>query len=72
MLRSYNFQSIFWTKSSFWTFSTVSLGEKPHLQSARFRYILEAMELASQPPEISFHAVTLIGGMELIEAARGA
>jgi quinol monooxygenase YgiN len=41
-----------------------------HLQSLRFRYILEAMELASQPPEISFHAATLIGGMEVIQAAR--
>jgi quinol monooxygenase YgiN len=41
-----------------------------HLQSPRFRYVLEAMELASQPPEVSFHTETFIGGMEMIRAAR--
>jgi quinol monooxygenase YgiN len=43
-----------------------------HLQSERFRYILEAMELASRPPEVSFHTATLLGGMEMLRAVREA
>lgn len=42
-----------------------------HLGSERYRYILEAMELGSQPPEIVFLSETPIGGMEVIQAARG-
>jgi quinol monooxygenase YgiN len=42
-----------------------------HLQSERYRYILAAMELASHPPEVLFNTETLIGGMEVIQAARG-
>jgi quinol monooxygenase YgiN len=42
-----------------------------HLGSERYRYILEAMELGSQPPEIVFLSETPIGGMELIQAVRG-
>ena len=42
-----------------------------HLRSKHYDYVLEAMELASRPPEIAFLSETPIGGMEVIQAARG-
>jgi quinol monooxygenase YgiN len=41
-----------------------------HIQSRTFHWILLAMELASEPPEISFHEITSARGMELIEWLR--
>jgi quinol monooxygenase YgiN len=41
-----------------------------HIQSPTFHWMLSAMELASEQPEISFHEVTDTHGMELIERLR--
>ena len=41
-----------------------------HIQSNLYLLILNAIELASEPPEICFHEETGISGFELIEALR--
>ena len=41
-----------------------------HIQSPLFHWVLSAMELASEPPEISFHEITNTQGLELIEELR--
>ena len=41
-----------------------------HIQSPIFRGLLSAMELACEPPEISFHEISSTQGLELIEALR--
>ncbi len=38
-----------------------------HIQSGLYLWVLTAMELASEPPEISFHQVSDMKGLELIE-----
>ena len=42
-----------------------------HLKSDLFPRILVAMELASGPPEISFHTVSITAGLPWIEILRG-
>ncbi|MGE5238108.1 MAG: putative quinol monooxygenase [Chloroflexota bacterium] len=41
-----------------------------HIRSGLYLRVLAAMELASEPPEISFHEVTETKGFELIEHLR--
>ncbi len=41
-----------------------------HIRSDRYLRILAAMELSSERPEISFHAVSETKGLELIEGLR--
>jgi quinol monooxygenase YgiN len=41
-----------------------------HLKSDLFFHVLEAMELASGPPEISFHAVSKTAGLPWLETLR--
>ena len=41
-----------------------------HIQSPIFRGVISAMELASEPPEISFHEIASTQGLELVEALR--
>jgi quinol monooxygenase YgiN len=41
-----------------------------HIQSGLYLHILNAMELASEEPKISFHEVTHTRSMELIEELR--
>jgi quinol monooxygenase YgiN len=41
-----------------------------HIQSPLYRWVLSAMELSCEPPEISFHEVTRTYGMDLIESLR--
>lgn len=42
-----------------------------HLRSDLFSHVLVAMELASGPPEISFHTVSKTVGLPWIEILRG-
>jgi quinol monooxygenase YgiN len=41
-----------------------------HIQSPLFHWVLTAMELACEPPEIHFHEITNSQGLELVEALR--
>jgi quinol monooxygenase YgiN len=41
-----------------------------HIQSGLYLWVLTAMELASEPPEISFHQVSDTKGLEFIESLR--
>ncbi|HSB51526.1 MAG TPA: antibiotic biosynthesis monooxygenase [Dissulfurispiraceae bacterium] len=41
-----------------------------HIRSTLYLRVLAAMELANEPPEISFHEVTETKGIELIEHLR--
>jgi quinol monooxygenase YgiN len=41
-----------------------------HIRSALYSRVLEAMELSSKKPEISFHTVLRTEGMDLIESLR--
>jgi quinol monooxygenase YgiN len=43
-----------------------------HIQSDLYRTVLSVIDLASEPPEISFHETVQVGGMELIEDLREA
>ncbi len=42
-----------------------------HLRSNDYRKILALMELSSEPPEIRFDSVSHLGGLGVIEEARG-
>lgn len=42
-----------------------------HIRSDLYARMLEAMELSSKEPEVSFFEVSAMKGMELIEAVRG-
>ena len=42
-----------------------------HLRSNNYRKILELMELSSEPPEIRFNSISHLGGLGVIEKARG-
>ena len=44
---------------------------KRHIKSSNYAKILEAMELSSQVPEISFYESSETQGIELIEKIRG-
>jgi quinol monooxygenase YgiN len=41
-----------------------------HIQSPIFHDVLSAMELACEPPEISFHEISNTEGLKMIEALR--
>ncbi len=41
-----------------------------HLCSDDYRNVLLAMEIASEPPEVTFETVSLVQGMEMIKKAR--
>jgi quinol monooxygenase YgiN len=42
-----------------------------HIQSDLYLWILAAMELASEPPEICFHQISDTRGLEMVESLRG-
>ncbi len=41
-----------------------------HIRSALYSRVLEAMELSTREPEVSFHTITETHGMELIQSLR--
>jgi quinol monooxygenase YgiN len=43
-----------------------------HIQSDLYRPVLSVIDMASEPPEISFHETVQVGGMKLIEDLREA